>query len=142
MAGSAGQGRPKGARNKRTLAALELVGDQGPTPCSFALELMRRIEQPLNVRMEAARIAAPYIHPRPQPQGRVVSFELPEEIATPPALGQIHATILCAVANSDLSVDEAKDISAIIESHRRTIETVALEERINRLEKALGGQNK
>ena len=36
------------------------------------------------------------------------------------------------------SVDEAKDISATIETHRRTIESVELEERIVKLEKAMG----
>lgn len=130
-------GRKPGSRNKRTLAALELVSD-GKTPCAFVLELMCDEGQPLNVRLEAARIAAPYVHPRPQPEGRIVSLELPKEITTSAALTQIHATILRAVAGSTLSVDEAKDISVILETHRRTIETVELEDRISRLEKMIG----
>lgn len=130
-------GRMPGTRNKRTLGTLELIGD-GESPCSFAIKLMRNEEQALNVRLEAARIAAPYIHPRPQPQGRTVSFELPEDVGSSAALAQIHASILRAVATSELSVDEAKDISAIIETHRRTIESVELEIRIARLEKTMG----
>jgi hypothetical protein len=141
MPGSAGKGRPKGALNKRTLAALEIVGD-GETPCAFALAIMRDETKKIELRMEAARIAAPYIHPRPMPDGRIVSFELPEEITTPTALAQIHANILKAVAGSQLSVDEAKDISAIIETHRRTVETVELEERLSKLEKTIGGQGR
>jgi hypothetical protein len=117
---------------------MELLGDDGETPCAFALAIMRDDTKKLEQRMEAARIAAPYVHPRPMPEGRLVSFDLPEEIATPAALAQIHATILKAVAASQLSVDEAKDISAIIETHRRTIESVELEERIVKLEKAMG----
>jgi hypothetical protein len=135
MAGNAGMGRPKGARNKRTLAALEIVGD-GETPCAFALAIMRDDSKKIEQRMEAARIAAPYIHPRPLPEGRIVEFELPEDIASPAGLAQIHVTILRAVATSTLSVDEAKDISAILETHRRTIETAELEERISKLERA------
>ena len=135
-------GRKPGSRHKRTLATLELVGDEGQTPCAFALELMQNADQALGVRLEAARIAAPYIHPRPQPEGHIVSFELPEDIGTSAALAKIHANILKAVAGSTLSVGEAKDIAAMLESHRRTIETVELEDRISRLEKALEGQNK
>jgi hypothetical protein len=43
---------------------------------------------------------------------------------------------LRAVAAGELAVDEAKDLSAVIETHRRTIETVELEARIAQLENA------
>jgi hypothetical protein len=42
---------------------------------------------------------------------------------------------LRALANSEISLEDAKDISAIIETQRRTIETADLAERIKRLEK-------
>jgi hypothetical protein len=134
-------GRQQGSRNKRTQETLALIGD-GESPCAFALAIMHDDTKKIELRMEAARIAAPYIHPRPQPEGRIVAFDLPEEIATPAALAQIHANILRAVADSQLSVDEAKDISVMLETHRRTIETVELEERLTKLEKTLGAQGK
>ena len=115
--------------------------DDGETPRGFAISLMRDEEQPLNVRLEAARIAAPYVHPRPQPEGRLVNFTLPEDLASTVALAQVHTTILQAVATSQLSVDEAKDIAAMLETHRRSIETAELEARIAKLEKTLGGQS-
>ena len=40
---------------------------------------MRDDEHPADVRMHAGRIAAPYVHPRPQPEPRYVAFELPEK---------------------------------------------------------------
>ena len=137
MGGNTGRGRRTGSRNKRTIATLALVED-GETPCAYALRVMRDDEQPQDVRLNAARIAAPYFHPKPQPEARMVAFDLPDDIGTPAALAGIHANILRAVAGSTLSVEVARDISAILETHRRTIETVELEERITKLEKAQG----
>ena len=77
-----------------------------------------------------------YIHPRPQPERRLVEFQLPPDLSSAVAIAQVHATLLCAVAAGELAVDEAKEISAIIETHRRTIETVALVARIAQLENA------
>jgi hypothetical protein len=128
-------GRKHGTRNKRTLETLSLLAD-GESPCAFALNLMGDTEQPIKVRLEAAKIAAPYIHPRPQPERRLVQFELPPDIASAAAIAQVHTTLLRAVAAGELAVDEAKEISIIIETHRRTIETVELEARIARLENA------
>ena len=137
MTGNIGKGRPPGSRNKLTLATLALVED-GKTPVAFALGVMNDEARSHELRLHAARIAAPYLHSKPQPEGRIVSFELPEDIGTPAALAKIHAEVLRAVSNSEISLDEGKDISAILETHRRTIETADLEERITRLERAQG----
>ena len=131
--GNAGNGRRAGSRNKRTLALLDLVED-GETPCAFALRVMRDQEQPADVRMHAARIAAPYIHPRPQPEPRYVAFELPEKFGDTESLLQVHVTLLRSTADGDLSLDEARELSAILEAHRRLVETVELEARIKKLE--------
>ena len=52
MAGNAGKGRPKGARNKRNkgLEVLAQVAQEGETPLAFGLRVMRDAEQPLDVR--------------------------------------------------------------------------------------------
>jgi hypothetical protein len=114
---------------------LALVAD-GRTPVAFALEIMKDENRPMDLRLNAARIAAPYLHSKPQSEGRIVRFDLPEDIGTPAALIKIHADVLRAVANSEISLDEGRDISAILETHRRTIETAELEERIAKLERA------
>ena len=134
-AGNAGNGRQTGSRNKRTIALMELA-QEGETPCAFALRVMRDEEKPADVRMHAARIAAPYIQPRPQPEPRFVAFELPEKFGNAESLLGVHVTLLRSTASGELSLDEAKELSAILESHRRLVETVELETRIRKLEAA------
>ena len=62
-----GAGRPKGSKNLRTRArekAAKRAGTAGTSPLDFLLGMMRDEEQPLKVRMAAAKAAAPYCHPR------------------------------------------------------------------------------
>lgn len=42
---------------------------------------MRDDAQTPDIRMHAAKLAAPYIHPRPQLEPRLVAFDLPEQIS-------------------------------------------------------------
>jgi hypothetical protein len=51
------------------------------------------------------------------------------------SLLKVHATLLRSIASGDTSLEEAREMSAILETHRRLVETVNLEERISRLEK-------
>jgi hypothetical protein len=135
MSGNAGKGRRLGSRNKLTAETLALVED-GKTPVAFALGIMNDDTKTHELRLHAARIAAPYLHSKPQPEGRIVSFELPEEIGTPAVLTKIHADILRSVASGEMSLDEGRDVSTLLDVHRRTIETAELEERISKLERA------
>ena len=130
------KGRVPGARNKRTLALLELAED-GETPCAFALRIMRDDTQLPDLRMHAARLAAPFVHPKPQPEPRYVTLDLPEEFGDAESLKKVHATLLHSIASGETSLDEAKELSAILEAHRRLVETVDLEDRIVRLEQEL-----
>ena len=123
-----------GSRNKRTLALRELA-EAGETPCAFALRVMRDEEQSPDLRMHAARLAAPYVHAKPQPEPRYVAFALPEKLDTAQALLDVHGTMLKAVAAGGVSLDEAREVSAILETHRRLVETIDLEARIEKLEK-------
>jgi len=132
-AGNAGKGRLAGSRNKRTEALLELA-EGGETPCAFALRIMRDQEQPTDLRINAAKLAAPYIHPRPQPEPRMVAFDLPEKIDGAEGLLAVHESVLRATAIGGVALEDAKDISTMLETHRRLVETVDLEERISRLE--------
>ena len=129
-------GRVPGSRNKRTLALLNLA-EEGETPCAFALRIMRDDTLLPDLRMHAARLAAPYIHPRPQPEPRYVTLELPEEFGDAESLKSVHATLLRSIATGETSLEEAKELSAILETHRRLVETVDLEERISKLEHEL-----
>jgi hypothetical protein len=133
MTANSGKGRPPGSRNKLTLETLALVAD-GKTPVAFALGIMNDETKPQAVRLNAARIAAPYLHSKPQPEPRMTGFDLPEKFDTPAALAETHATIVRAVAAGDISLEEARDVSVILDTHRRVIETVSLEVRIAALE--------
>lgn len=128
------KGRMPGSRNKRTLALLELAED-GETPCAFALRIMRDDTQLPDLRMHAARLAAPFVHPKPQPEPRYVTLDLPDAFGDAESLKCVHATLLRSIASGETSLEEAKELSAILEAHRRLVETVDLEDRIARLEK-------
>lgn len=57
-------GRKKGVPNKATAAKLAAVESSGLTPLDFMLQLMRDEKQPLAMRANAAKDAAPYVHAR------------------------------------------------------------------------------
>lgn len=59
-----GAGRKKGARNKASAAREAAIAASGLTPLQYMLALMRDETQPVAVRLEMAKAAAPYVHPR------------------------------------------------------------------------------
>jgi hypothetical protein len=70
-----GAGRKKGAPNKKTAAVQRAVEESGITPLAFMLQIMRQDHPPEgaepaqviafnNMRFEAAKAAAPYVHAR------------------------------------------------------------------------------
>ena len=134
MAGNAGKGRAAGTKNRRTQALLDLAED-GEAPVAYALRVMRDDDQPADLRMHAAKLAAPFIHPRPLPPPRLVAFDIPGQLQTG-NLVQAHEALLRATAAGDIAVDDARDISSMLDAHRRIIEAEQLEERIAALEKA------
>ena len=83
-------GRPRGARNKRSLANIEAAQAGGQMPLDFMLAFMRDETQPLERRLEAAKCAAPYVHARlasiehsgsqdkPMTTGILVEFVVPK----------------------------------------------------------------
>lgn len=131
-------GRRAGTRNRRTQALLELA-EAGETPCAFALRVMRDEAFEPDLRMQAAKLAAPFIHPKPQPEPRIVNFSLPEKLAGADSLLAAHEAVLAATAEGDLALEDARDISGMLETHRRLVETVDLEARLAKLEQERAG---
>ena len=136
MAGNAGMGRPKGSLNKRTSALMELV-EAGESPAAFGLRIMRDDTQPLDVRLNAARLIAPYVHARPSPAGETVNVTLPDA-STPDGILQASGAIMKAVAEGELAVSMGKDLMDMLDSHRRGLELTVIEERLQALEAASG----
>jgi Family of unknown function (DUF5681) len=58
------RGRPRGSLNKRTRTLLEAAKAGGEMPLDFLLRLMRDPQSPIARRLEAARAAAPFLHPK------------------------------------------------------------------------------
>lgn len=136
MAGNAGKGRERGSRNKITEATLALA-KTGESPLELMVRVSRDDASIMAVRLNAARWAAPYLHPKPFPEMPMAEFTLPDSITTVDGLLEAHAGILKAVAAGDLAVPLARDLSAIVEAQRRLVETADLETRLSKLEKEM-----
>lgn len=59
-----GAGRKKGGQNAKTKERLEAVCKDGLTPLEYMLQVLRDAANDEAVRMDAAKAAAPYIHPK------------------------------------------------------------------------------
>ncbi len=57
-------GRPKGSRNKATERTKALIAASGLTPLEFLLNVLRDETADHAARIDAAKAAAPYIHPK------------------------------------------------------------------------------
>ena len=125
-------GRAQGQRNRRTTVLMELA-TEGESPMALLLRVMRDESQPQEVRLLAARAAAPYCHPRPTPE-KFLAVALPPALETAADLLAMHAAVLKAVASGEMSIDAGQQFSAIVHDHIRLTEAVDLEARIVRLE--------
>ena len=59
-----GAGRPKGRRSSKTVEQLAAIAGSGLTPLAYLLKIMRDKELDRAVRLDAAKAAAPYVHPK------------------------------------------------------------------------------
>lgn len=57
-------GRQKGTPNKATAAKAAEIAASGLTPLDYLMSLLRDENNALPIRMEAAKNAAPYVHPK------------------------------------------------------------------------------
>jgi hypothetical protein len=60
-------GRQKGTPNKATVAKQAQIAASGLTPLDFMLAVLRDEEKSFDARMDAAKAAAPYCHPKRAP---------------------------------------------------------------------------
>ena len=65
-----GAGRPKGSKNRRTIALSQATAEAqqvartGETPLDFLLRVMRNTKNAMHIKIDAAKAAAPYMHAR------------------------------------------------------------------------------
>jgi len=55
-------GRVVGTKNKRTAAVEAAVAASGLTPLEYMLQVLNDVSNPLSVRLDASKGAAPYVH--------------------------------------------------------------------------------
>lgn len=128
-----GGGRPKGSKNKRSIAARAEASTEGLLPVQYMLEVLRDEKASHADRQWAAHAAAPYIHPRPAPEERRITIALPDT-STSHGVGEAISAVLTAVSASEITPSEARDLIAMLESSLKAIEVIELEARIAQLE--------
>jgi hypothetical protein len=121
-------GRPKGSRNRVTLAVEQLIHDRGEQVGKKALEKALDGDSTL-----LRALLATLVPPRRE---RTVEFELPD-IRTTQDAAAASCAVLAALAGGDLSPSEANEVMALIATHVRTVEIAELEARVNAMEKRL-----
>ena len=132
QAGKSGNaaGRPRGARNKTTVALEELLAGEGEA-------LTRRV---INMALDGDPIALRLAFERVMPlrRGRPVRFDMPEMKSASDVVSGL-SSILRSVSAGDLTPEEASTIATILETKRRALELVDLETRLAAVESRISG---
>jgi hypothetical protein len=123
--GTGNPGRPKGSRHKSTLAIEALLEGEA--------EAIGRtcIEKALAGDSTALRLAMERL--APLRKGRLVKFTMPAVASAADVVTAI-GSVLYAVAEGELTPDEAATLSTVLEATRRAIEIVEIERRVGELE--------
>jgi Family of unknown function (DUF5681) len=122
-------GKPRGARNKTTVAMEALLDGEAEIITKKAIELAKAGDG-LALRLCIERIFPPR-------KDRPVEFDLPELKTASDAVAA-HGAIVAAVSKGELTPSEASDIGQLVGNFARAFEISELEERIRRLEAATG----
>ncbi len=123
------KGKPKGCRNKATLAAEALLDGEGEALTRKAIEMALEGDGAA-LRLCIERLLPPR-------KDRPVQIDLPR-LESSADISQALAVLAQAVAEGELTPREANAVGTLLEGHRRAIETEDLEARIAVLEEAQG----
>lgn len=118
-------GRPKGARNRATVTAETLLDGEAETLTRKAIELAKDGDTTA-LRLCLERIL-------PVRKDTPVVFELPE-IETVEDAVKVQACLIQAVADGDLSPDQAKSISGLLTEYHDAIKLEDLAVRVAAIE--------
>jgi hypothetical protein len=118
-------GRPKGSRNRATLAIESLL--QGQAQALTQTAVTKALEgDSLALRLCIERIA-------PAPKDQPVSFKLPKMHNAMDA-SEAAGSVLTAVSEGELTPIEATRVMGLIDCYRRTLELTEIEQRLQALE--------
>lgn len=118
-------GRPKGARNKTTMAIEALLEGEAEELTRKAIDMAKDGDGPA-LRMCLDRLAPPR-------KDSPVCFDLPP-IKTVADAVDASSALLSAVAGGDVTPDEAARIMTLLTSHKVLVETGEFERRLEALE--------
>jgi len=118
-------GKPKGSRNKTTLAMEALLDGEHEAITRKAIELAKDGDG-LALRLCIERLLPPR-------RDRPVEFKL-SKLETAADAATALSDILQAVAAGELTPSEAEALGSLVASYSRVIEIADLEERVTRLE--------
>jgi hypothetical protein len=121
-------GRPRGARNKRTIL-LESMFDRDATAI---------IDQMITLAKEgdvaAIRMCIDRLYPRPR--GRAAAFDLPPMTSAADAVSAMGG-IMQAIGDGDLSAEEGAELSKVVAGFSQTFATADMERRLREVEQSL-----
>ena len=118
-------GRPKGSRNKATIAIESLLKGQAEALTQTAVTVALEGDS-VALRLCMERIA-------PAPKDQPVSFSLPKMHNAMDA-SEAAGGLITAVSEGELTPIEATRVMGLIDSYRRTLELTEIEERLRALE--------
>ena len=126
-------GKPKGSLNKVTLAVQFLLDEEGEKLTRKAIELA------LEGDLTALRLCLERICP--PKKSRPININLPD-VKTSEGVSLAQTSVVQAVGEGDITPEEGQVLSNILESRRKSIETLEHEQRIGELEKRGNTTNK
>ena len=121
-------GKPKGTRNKATVACEALLDGEAENLTRKAIELANEGD------ITALRLCLDRL--LPPRKDRPVAFDLPK-LTSPADAVMAQTAIVEAVSSGDLTPGEAAELSKIVGGYTRAIKTADLAARIERLEAGL-----
>ena len=123
-------GRPRGALNRATVLAQELLAARVESIAGKLIELAEGGD------MRAIRVCMERLAPAPQHQP--IAVELPP-IEKPADSVEAAATIAAAVAAGELTAAEAARLAKVVEVYVRALDSKGFDERLGKLEKEING---
>jgi len=118
-------GRPRGSRNRRTIAAERLFDEEGETLTRVLIDLARQ-GHPVALKLCMDRIFP--VHDRP------VTFDLPAMATASDAVGAM-GDIALGLADGNLTPREAERLGKFVQSFAKTLSTEELERELRELVK-------
>ena len=119
-------GRPKGSRNRTTVAIEALLDGESEAITRKLLEKAKEGD------MTAARLCLERL--LPPRRDRLVAFDLPP-IESAADAANASSAVVAACADGDLTPSEAAQVIDLISRHVRVLEVVEIEARVSALEK-------